>query len=1325
VIRGGLLTRYWLQDGIRQTAQYRALSANQVAAATAPIAARWRRLEAMPAPSEAETEGEFIFPVLDALGWHRLPQQATGHSRRDIADALLFASEAAKTEAQRAADTTTRFRLGVTVVENEARDTRLDRAKGHAEAPSHQILRYLNRSDAVPGSAVRWGLLTNGRFWRLYSTEVLDRDQRFFEIELAAVLGDLPPPVPEGADAQHWWRVFLLLFGAAAALPDPQGRSFLADCVAEGQRYEERITERLSEAVFDGVFPDLVQALAHGDPQRDLADAAWRNAVKEAALILLFRFLFILYAEDRGLLPVDGDRYLAYSFRRLRDNAAAVADGRQTVRERGTTWWASIRDLFDAIKHGSPDLGLPEYNGDLFDDALHPLLARVSLYDATLATLLERLSRVRVDGGPRRINYRDLSVQQLGAIYESLLERDVVAGGDGVATTRSDTARHRTGSFFTTQKLVELIIDRAVGPLLDERRAVFAARAEALGHDRRRTANRLDELRRVDPAEAYTRLRVCDPAMGSGHFLVSLVDYLAVQTLAAMAAATEAVAWAEYRSPLAQHIAALREHLRGEARRHGWPVREEHFDDRALLRRIILKRCVYGVDLNPLAVELAKLSLWLHCFTVGAPLSFLDHHLRVGDSLLGERVGTVLAELRDDYGLAPPPIGVQSALGAASGMALVEGLTDSDIAEVRASSAAFGNVEAMTADLRRFLDLYHARRWAAPGAEQSGVAAFFGGAYGDPVGIIAGRVVPHGPNGADSQGNGGSRRVRAHDAFAAFLTWRQRAAGLGAERRLLHWQAAFPGVWTEWEAADPPGGFDAVIGNPPYVRQEQIKAIKPALAALYGEVFDGVADLYVYFYAQGLRLLRRGGRLSFVVTNKWIKAGYAAKLRQRLGSDTWLEAVIDFGHAKKFFPDADVMPCVIVARRPDPTLEPPTQVPVAVIPRDLVDMGGLGEQVRTATFFIPRENLAAESWLLEPPEVAALMAKIRRAGVTLKEYAGVGPRRGVLTGDNEAFVIDGATRERLIREDPRSEEVIKPYLRGQDIDRWVSDWAGQWMIFARHGIDIDAYPAVKAHLGRFRRQLEPRPAEWQPTEAEPEWIGRKPGSYSWYEIQDNTAYVDEFSRRKIVYQEIQYHPTYALDSSSLFTNNKCCFIVSDDLWILAVLNSPLMWWHNWRFLGHAKDEALTPQGFQMELVPVAAGSAFDQTARDAVGKLQDICAKNHDTRRLLFDWYRDCLEISAIPNALRDPFALDVKQFVAAIRHARGSRRPCSAALVSALRQEYETTVLPAGRRLAEAARLERTLSDLVNQAYGLTAEEIALMWRTAPPRMPIPPPGD
>ena len=478
------------------------------------------------------------------------------------------------------------------------------------------------------------------------------------------------------------------------------------------------------------MFPDLVATLAGSDAERAPDDAAYRAALKEAALILLFRLLFVLYAEARQLLPTDHDGYRGYSLRQLQDDAARAIDEGRALSARTRSWWPRITTLFAAIAGGNPDLGLPAYNGGLFDDTLHPMLSRVSLDDAALVRIIDALSRVGVDGARRAINYRDLSVQQLGAIYEVLLARELVAKGGGVAVEPDDTLRHSIGAFYTNDALVSLILAHAVVPQIEARRQAFYARAEALrGEDRWPLPQLLAELAAHDAAESFLRLRVCDPAMGSGHFLVALVDLLATETLAAMADAADLPGWNGYRSPLAAELDAVREKIRTEAAEQGWPLRDEQLDDKALIRRIVLKRVVYGVDQNPLAVELAKLALWLHSFTVGAPLSFLDHHLRCGDSLMGETVGRVRAELMEQYGLALP---VGDVLGASEGMRRIEDLLDTDLSEAKQSQTIFAEVEAITRPLRALLDLYHARRWLPPTdkAGKVGLGAFFGGSTG-------------------------------------------------------------------------------------------------------------------------------------------------------------------------------------------------------------------------------------------------------------------------------------------------------------------------------------------------------------------------------------------------------------------------------------------------------------------------------------------------------------------------------------------------------------------------------------------------------------------
>ncbi len=497
--------------------------------------------------------------------------------------------------------------------------------------------------------------------------------------------------------------MFILLFRREAfEQVGPSGATFLDTAMAEGRTYEARVTEELSAAVFDRVFPSLVQAFAAHDPRAETESPAWRAEAREGAIRLLYRLLFLLYAEDRDLLPVRHPGYIGYSLRRLRERAAEVVDGGIVLGARATQGWARLLDLVQAVANGDANLGLPAYNGGLFTDRPGDILSRVRVPDAELMSIVDAMSREMQPGvGLRWINYRDLSVQHLGSIYEKLLEHEVVqAAVTGVALRPSPYARKGTGSFYTREELVSLILRRAVEPLLVERREAFmqrvkeaAQRDPAQGSDQFLvSAVKLVELAKHDPAEAILALRICDPAMGSGHFLVSLIDHLTDAILTSMAETNAAVAGGYYRSPVAARVVAIRDAIVANAQANGWEVQQSGLDDRHIVRRMVLKRCVFGVDINPMAVELSMLSLWLHSFTVGAPLSFLKHHLRCGDSLFGEFVGKVVTRLREEYGLAISQA-VVSAQAAAVEMAEIEGRADADITEVQASEEEFDRVE--------------------------------------------------------------------------------------------------------------------------------------------------------------------------------------------------------------------------------------------------------------------------------------------------------------------------------------------------------------------------------------------------------------------------------------------------------------------------------------------------------------------------------------------------------------------------------------------------------------------------------------------------------
>lgn len=561
-----------------------------------------------------------------------------------------------------------------------------------------------------------------------------------------------------------------------------------------------------------------------------------------------------------------------------------------------------------------------------------------------------------------------------------------------------------------------------------------------------------------------------------------------------------------------------------------------------------------------------------------------------------------------------------------------------------------------------------------------------------------------------------------------FDTWLKSAAFSAQLHHFFHWELEFPEVFfnRNGQQKGPAAGFDVVIGNPPYVRQEELGPFKPYFAATYPETYNGVADLYIYFYQQGLRLTRAGGRMSYIVTNKWMRAGYGESLRAFFAQEGALEQLIDFGHAP-IFEDADVFPCILVLDKPQSqgaqTPQPERQVKVLNFPREELSQlvqkkQNLRSYIREHNHCLPHSRFTSAPWNLEVSAVDDLLAKIRRVGVPLLEFAGVKPYRGVLTGLNKAFLIDTPTRNRLIHDDPRCAEIIKPYLRGQDIKRWSPEWANLWMIFTRRGIDIDSYPVIKNYLLPFREQLEPRPKDWSGGE----WPGRKPGSYRWYEIQDAVDYWQMFERPKLLYQEIQFHPSYCLDNRNLFSNNKAFFLLYPDTYLLAVLNSPLMWWYNWRYLPHMKDEALSPVGELMETLPIASPTDAIRTETESVAaRLVEITRTSHDVRQLLLNWLHTEFEVQEPGKRLENFDELDLQTFVDEVRKRRPkTTKKLTPAALKALQDGYIEQIEPLRQDKAEKAELERKASDLVNSAYGLTNEEITLLWNTAPPRMPL-----
>ncbi len=873
LVHGSLFARDFLTASISHFPDWPAVDGAALDEWERTLRSLFDRFPTEQTPNESQTEDDLIWPVLKALGWTASlrQQNLSARGRDDVPDGVLFADDATKDRANRCSHEWQRYEYGLAIVESKRWQRPLDRRsdwRGEETAPSTQMLRYLRRVDDLTSGVLRWGVLTNGAKWRLYYAGARSVSEQFFEVDVARAL-NLPDhndglfAVSE-VERRHCLRLFVLFFRRAAFLPSPDTsdpRSLHGRVLEEGRFYEERVAANLSELVFKQVFPKLARAIAEAAPDAPLPE------VREAALMLLYRLLFILYAEDRDLLPVRDHRYDDYGLRdKVRGDIGRRKNQGDTFSTRAARYWSSVDDLCRAIDQGDASIGLPPYNGGLFDPQRTPLLATVRLGDAVMAEVIDALSFEQTTDGRRYINYRDLSVQQLGSIYERLLEYEVVREGDAI-TVRPNVFARKGSSYYTPDALVGLIIRETVEPLVQARLDTFTKAAATPARSRGEQA-----LKQVDPAEQLLELKICDPAMGSGHFLVSLVDYLADSVIAALAEAQATVAG--YVSPLTERIAAIRATILHNAQERGWALDAAQLDDRHIIRRMVLKRCVYGVDKNPMAVELAKVSLWLHTFTVGAPLSFLDHHLRCGNSLFGcwARQGIEKMSAGGHGLFIHEP--VNRAADAANAMQCVEHLTDAEIAEAHQSAQTFAQVEAMTAPLDAFLSLLHAFDWLdiRDPDDTAALHAFFEGRLGDPLAIaqndspvLADRsVLRLRPSGATLSTNGGESPptdpvhpersasevegarplplATNHQPLATnppegqrFAELLERARSLIAEERFLNWQAVFPGVWTNLKNVEPDGGFDAVIGNPPWdrIKLQQVEwfaARRPAIA---------------------------------------------------------------------------------------------------------------------------------------------------------------------------------------------------------------------------------------------------------------------------------------------------------------------------------------------------------------------------------------------------------------------------------------------------------------------------------------------------------------
>ncbi|NWG75798.1 MAG: Eco57I restriction-modification methylase domain-containing protein, partial [Rubrivivax sp.] len=538
------------------------------------------------------------------------------------------------------------------------------------------------------------------------------------------------------------------------------------------------------------------------------------------------------------------------------------------------------------------------------------------------------------------IDYKSLGVRQLGSIYEGLLEFKLRIASEKMAVCKGkkteevvpyreaktknlkvltigrgkdakeriykpgdvylENDRHErkiTGSYYTPNYIVEYIVENTVGPVLEEKFEALRPKlreAEKAYRDavKRKEAFEKQGMRGDDPekvANTYEHVvrelfdvKALDPAMGSGHFLVEAVDFITDKMLDFL----NGFPW----NPVISQLNTMRETILHEMEEQGITIDAARLTDVNLLKRHVLKRCIYGVDLNPMAVELAKVSLWLDCFTLGAPLSFFDHHLKCGNSLVG-------AENIEEH--IPPRSGRREAFIRAVGELLqITALADATSTEVHTSQKLYREATSLLEPTRKRLNVQVSRHFQEFDSEAELHHAW---------------AFAHQENEAGQESSGLDLRTGSRKKFF-------KAQEIAGERRFLHWELEFPEIFYGMREdagrvfeRRPNPGFDAVIGNPPYVRQEALTELKPYLKAAFPKVYNGIADIYVYFYGRGLGILRKGGRFGMITSNKFMRANYGKTLCNYLGNNHAVCEILDFGELP-IFEDPMAYPCILICQ---------------------------------------------------------------------------------------------------------------------------------------------------------------------------------------------------------------------------------------------------------------------------------------------------------------------------------------------------------------------------------------------------------------------------
>lgn len=683
---------------------------------------------------------------------------------------------------------------------------------------------------------------------------------------------------------------------------------------------------------------------------------------------------------------------------------------------------------------------------------------------------------------------------------------------------------YKDGSFFTPGFITMYMCKETI------RKAVVQKFNEVKDWNCKNLDDVYDKIEDRDEANnIINSLKICDPAVGSGHFLVSaLNELIAIKNDLRILQDADGKRLKEYEVEVVNDELVITDD-EGELFEYHPNNKESQRVQMALFheKQTLIENCLFGVDINPNSVKICRLRLWIellkNAYYKGEneleTLPNIDINIKTGNSLISRFA------LNDD---------------------LKDAFKDKKIVysflDYKHAVADYKNT-ASKEKKREILQIINEVKNNFRSSLDNKFIAKFQKAQGLAV------------NEQERQNNlkAFGQKITKVDkeklkklqkkAENAFLV-REEIVNNVIYENAFEWRFEFP------EVLNNDGdflGFDVVIGNPPYIRQEELREIKTYLQRNF-KTFAGTADLFVYFIELGIKNLNNGGKFSFIIPNKWMRAGYGKALRSFISSYQ-IDSVLDFGDLQ-VFEEATTYPCILSVSKSNQI------VTFKAVNFDSLQFDyGISDYVNTNSIEVLTPELSDKGWTLTDSRSQKLLSNINSSGESLENYVNGSIYYGIKTGFNQAFIINEEIKNTLIEVDKNSAEIIKPFLVGKDIKRYEQPESDKFLIFTRRGIDIKKYPAILNYLEQFRKKLEPRPKDYLGTD----WPGRKPGSYKWYEIQDAVDYYEEFERNKILWPGISHEITsFGYDTLQYYGNDNNQMIITDDKSLLGILNSTLI-----------------------------------------------------------------------------------------------------------------------------------------------------------------------